>query len=234
MKKSISLEQANVVIPAVDEYSLDHISSTEDLEEFDVIEIRIDLLISIPNLEEKVSKINAPILLTCRHPDEGGSEEFRDPIKRQSAISPLIQYASALDVEINQAESMQESLALAKSQGLLIVLSSHDFAGTPETKHIEKKITVGYERGADIVKIATTTNHFKDIFNLINVFDSFDSHQISLMGMGQLGMASRLLAAKCGSVLNYAALRSANVPGQWEVNDFKKILAAAKGISSSS
>lgn len=229
MKKSISLEQANIVIPAVDEYSLDRISSTENLEESDVVEIRIDLLISIPDLKEKVSKINAPILLTCRHPDEGGPEEFRDPMKRQSLIAPLIPYASGLDVEINQTESMQQTITLAKSQGLLIVLSSHDFAGTPETKHIEEKVKTGYERGADIVKIATTTDQFKDIFNLINIFDSFNSHQISVMGMGQLGMASRLLAAQCGSVLNYAALRSANVPGQWEVNDFKKALAAANG-----
>jgi len=230
MKPSISLEQANIVIPAVDEHSLDSISSTEKLEECDVVEIRIDLLTSIPDLTQKVSKINAPILLTCRHPDEGGSEEFRDPIKRQSAIAPLIPYASALDIEINQTEPMQQLMTLAKSEGLLIVLSSHDFAGTPETKYIQEKAREGYERGADIVKIATTTNHFKDIHNLINIFDSFDSHKISVMGMGRLGMASRLLAAQCGSVLNYAALQSANVPGQWEVNDFKKILEAANKI----
>ena len=88
----------------------------------------------------------------------------------------------------------------------------------------------GYGLGADIVKIATTTNHFKDIANLMNLFDLFESRPLSVMGMGRLGMASRLLAAQCGSVLNYAALESASVPGQWKLNDFKKILGAANKI----
>ena len=226
MKKSIFLEQANIVIPIVDEHSLEKISSTKKLDQCNVIEIRIDLLMSVPDLKQKISKINAPILLTCRHPDEGGSEEFRDSIKRQSVITPLIQYASALDIEIDQAEHMKSILELAKSEGLLTLLSFHDFIGTPEKKHLQNKVSEGYERGADVVKIATTTNSFKDIISLMTLFDLFDSHHLSVMGMGRLGMASRLLAAQSGSVLNYAALHSASVPGQWEVNDFKKILKA--------
>ena len=227
MKKSIFLEQANIVIPIVDEHSLEKISSTKKLDQCNVIEIRIDLLMSVPDLNQKISKINAPILLTCRHPDEGGPEEFRDSIKRQSVITPLIQYASALDIEIDQAEHMKSILELAKSEGLLTLLSFHDFIGTPEKKHLQNKVSEGYERGADVVKIATTTNSFKDIISLMTLFDLFDSHHLSVMGMGRLGMASRLLAAQSGSVLNYAALQSASVPGQWEVNDFKKILKAA-------
>jgi 3-dehydroquinate dehydratase-1 len=232
MKKSIFLEQANIVIPIVDEYSLENISSTEKLDQFDIVEIRIDLLMSVPDLKQKISKINAPILLTCRHPDEGGIEEFRDPIKRQSVITPLIPHASALDIEIDHAEDMKDILTLAKSEELLIVLSSHDFIKTSEEKHLQDKVTEGYERGADVVKIATTTNHFNDIVNLMNLFDLFETHHLSVMGMGRLGMASRLLAAQCGSVLNYAALESANVPGQWKVNNFKKILKAANKIQS--
>ncbi|MFL2478301.1 MAG: type I 3-dehydroquinate dehydratase [Verrucomicrobiales bacterium] len=227
MKKSIFLEQANIVIPIVDEHSLEKISSTKKLDQCNVIEIRIDLLMSVPDLKQKISKINAPILLTCRHPDEGGPEEFRDSIKRQSVITPLIQYASALDIEIDQAEHMKSILELAKSEGLLTLLSFHDFIGTPEKKHLQNKVSEGYERGADVVKVATTTNSFKDIISLMTLFDLFDSHHLSVMGMGRLGMASRLLAAQSGSVLNYAALQSASVPGQWEVNDFKKILKAA-------
>ena len=122
---------------------------------------------------------------------------------------------------------MKSILELAKSEGLLSLLSFHDFIGTPEKKHLQNKVSEGYERGADVVKIATTTNSFKDIISLMTLFDLFDSHHLSVMGMGRLGMASRLLAAQSGSVLNYAALQSASVPGQWEVNDFKKILKAA-------
>ena len=230
MEKSIFLGQANIVIPIVDEYSLEKISSTENSDQFDIVEVRIDLLMSIPDLKQKISKINTPVLLTCRHPDEGGNEEFRDPIKRQSVIAPLIPYASAIDIEIDQAEPMQKVLTLAKSEGLLIVLSSHNFDTTPDTKHLQDKVNEGYEKEADVVKIATTTNDIKDIINLMNLFNLFESHPLSIMGMGRLGMASRLLAAQCGSVLNYAVLGSANVPGQWELNDFKKALRIANKI----
>ena len=230
MEKSIFLEQANIVIPIVDEYSLEKISSTENSDQFDVVEVRIDLLMSVPDLKQKISKINTPVLLTCRHPDEGGNEEFRDPIKRQSVIAPFIPYASAIDIEIDQAEPMQKVLTLAKSEGLLIVLSSHNFDTTPDTKHLQDKVNEGYEKEADVVKIATTTNDITDIINLMNLFNLFESHPLSIMGMGRLGMASRLLAAQCGSVLNYAALGSANVSGQWELNDFKKVLGIANKI----
>jgi len=230
MEKSIFLGQANIVIPIVDEYSLEKISSTENSDQFDIVEVRIDLLMSIPDLKQKISKINTPVLLTCRHPDEGGNKEFRDPIKRQSVIAPLIPYASAIDIEIDQAELMQKVLTLAKSEGLLIVLSSHNFDTTPDTKHLQDKVTEGHEKEADVVKIATTTNDIKDIINLMNLFNLFKSHPLSIMGMGRLGMASRLLAAQCGSVLNYAVLGSANVPGQWELNDFKKALRIANKI----
>ena len=54
MEKSIFLEQANIVIPIVDEYSLEKILSTENSDQFDIVEVRIDLLMSAPDLKQKI------------------------------------------------------------------------------------------------------------------------------------------------------------------------------------
>ena len=41
-----------------------------------------------------------------------------------------------------------------------------------------------------------------------------ESILISAMGMGKLGGISRLLLARCGSVLNYGSLQQASIEGQ--------------------
>jgi 3-dehydroquinate dehydratase len=44
------------------------------------------------------------------------------------------------------------------------------------------------------------------------------------MGIGKLGPTSRVLLARCGSVLNYASLRRPNVEGQLSINTLRSAL----------
>jgi 3-dehydroquinate dehydratase len=48
---------------------------------------------------------------------------------------------------------------------------------------------------------------------------------LAAMGIGKFGRASRLELARRGSVLNYAHLGSAAVPGQLSVRDLRRLLA---------
>ena len=48
---------------------------------------------------------------------------------------------------------------------------------------------------------------------------------LSVMGMGALGPSSRLALARCGSVLNYGFLGTANAPGQIAAPRMKQLLA---------
>jgi 3-dehydroquinate dehydratase-1 len=45
------------------------------------------------------------------------------------------------------------------------------------------------------------------------------------MGMGPWGRISRLVLAKCGSLLNYGYIGKSNAPGQWPAARLKELLA---------
>ena len=47
---------------------------------------------------------------------------------------------------------------------------------------------------------------------------------ISAMGIGKLGGISRLLLARCGSVLNYASLERPNVEGQLSIDALRSAI----------
>ena len=45
------------------------------------------------------------------------------------------------------------------------------------------------------------------------------------MGMGPWGRVSRLVLAKCGSLLNYGYIGESNAPGQWPAARLKEMLS---------
>jgi 3-dehydroquinate dehydratase I len=65
------------------------------------------------------------------------------------------------------------------------------------------------------LKIATRTDTPAALARLIDFLTNNDVDlPVSAMGIGKLGTISRLLLARCGSVLNYGALGRPKVEGQ--------------------
>ena len=221
---SIPLDKPNIVIPVTDAATLREITNPRAVQPWDIVEIRVDRIPEIHELYSEISSIPAPVLLTCRHPDEGGFNELHDPQKRHTILAPMIPHAAAIDIEIASAAQMTQTISLAKTSGLTLILSAHDFSGTPENKQLCSMVKNGIENGADTIKIATTTESPDALCRLFSLFKEFPHQPLALMGMGQLGMASRLIAAQSGSILNYAALEEANAPGQWPVQEFRNLL----------
>ena len=224
---SIPLDKPNIVVPVTDTATLREITDSRDVQPWDIVEIRVDRIPEINQFCSEISSISAPVLLTCRHPDEGGFNELHDPHKRHDLLAPLIPYAAAIDIEIASASQMTQTISLAKNSGLTLILSAHDFSGTPQNKQLHSMVNNGIENGADTIKIATTTENPDALCRLFSLFKEFPNQSLSLMGMGQLGMASRLIAAQSGSILNYAALKEANATGQWPVQEFRDLLHRA-------
>ena len=72
--------------------------------------------------------------------------------------------------------------------------------------------------GADVFKVATRTDTPAALTRLIDFMTNNDVDvAVSAMGIGKLGAISRLLLARCGSVLNYASLGRPNVEGQLSI-----------------
>ena len=134
----------------------------------------------------------------------------------------LLSYASAIDIELAEADSMHEIISKAKNENIKIILSYHNFKTTPST--LESKAKEAIYRGADIVKFATTTNTITELINLFTLLEKISDQSIAVMGMGKHGKASRLIAVQSGSILNYVTVGSAKIDGQWELNEFIKAI----------
>ena len=224
MEKSIFLNKANIVVSAFDELSLDTICKINSQNIFDVVEIRLDQLIQENELKTKISSINKPLLLTCRHPKEGGDNNISEPLKRVSIIEPLLSHASAIDIEISTANEMKNLITEAKSKNIQVVLSYHNFETTPNLAELKSIATEAKDKGADIIKIATTTNTIQELITLLTFSEKGSIENLSFMGMGKFGMSSRLVAAQSGSVLNYSAIAETSIEGQWQLAAYREAL----------
>ncbi|MBX7211141.1 MAG: type I 3-dehydroquinate dehydratase [Verrucomicrobiaceae bacterium] len=193
--------------------------------ECDAIELRLDQLGMAPEaIRTAVAGQRVPILLTARHPAEGG-QASGSAAERMALIEPLLDLASLIDVELRSIGEMKPLIDKARACGVPVVGSFHDFQATPADEVLEGAIGFAENAGIDTVKIATFVNTTQDLIRLVNLVSARRRLRLSVMGMGTWGRVSRLLLAKCGSLLNYGFLGGSNAPGQWPVARLKSLLA---------
>jgi 3-dehydroquinate dehydratase-1 len=190
----------------------------------DLVEIRLDcLLASRHAIASAVSRIPAPLLLTARHPVEGGAGNLSSSVRR-SLYEEFLPLATAVDVELRSVGPMEPVLSSAAKRGVFSVISFHDFRGTPGLVRLREIVVAARQSGADFVKIATKLRGPKDLAVLLQLQSLFPSIALATMGMGPMGRVSRLALAAAGSRLNYGYLDRPQVSGQWEATQLCKRL----------
>lgn len=195
----------------------------------DCLEIRLDALAgSLPLLESTLPRLKFPLLLTARHPAEGGSGCLgtRD---RAKLLARFLALAGGVDIELRSVHALGAVMTAAADSGLTRVVSFHDFQRTPSLSQLRSKLRAAWAAGADVVKIATTLRHPRDLAVLLELADAAGDGPVALMGMGPLGRVSRLALAAAGSCLNYGYLDRPQVPGQWPAARLKELI---KGVES--
>ena len=184
--------------------------------EVDFLEWRADFL------GTGIVKSKIPWIVTARHPAEGGQNEMSPPTRRE-ALLELLPAAALVDVEIRSLGGMKQVLSEARKSGVGVIASFHDFQKTPSSARLEDLVKKASDAGADVLKIATHTNAPGDVARLLDLLGK-TPRPLAVMGMGPLGMASRVMLAAAGSVLNYGWLHRPNVTGQWSAKDLRGIL----------
>ena len=174
----------------------------------------------------KIPKSRLPWVITARHPAEGGMKALSAEARR-SALLTLLPHAAVMDIEVRSLSGMKAVVASAHKTGAKVVASFHDFKKTPTSSRLQDVIHRAADAGADAVKIATFTRSASDVARLLDLWGT-SPLPLALMGMGPLGMASRLLFANCGSILNYGWLHSPNVPGQWSAVELKSLIQKSR------
>ena len=184
--------------------------------EVDFLEWRADFL------GTGIVKSKFPWIVTARHPAEGGQNAMSAPARRE-ALLELLPAAALADVEIRSLGGMKQVLSEARKSGVGVIASFHDFQKTPSSARLEDLVKKASDAGADVLKIATHTNTPGDVARLLDLLEK-TPRPLAVMGMGPLGMASRVMLAAAGSVLNYGWLHQPNVTGQWSAKDLRGIL----------
>jgi len=202
----------------------------------DVLELRVDAFADAPEvLWRAVPKLKAPLLLTVRHPAEGGAARY-STARRRELIGQFLPAAQWLDVEVRSLVSLREEIAVSRENGVKLVVSDHHFKRLPSLSVLKQRFLRAQICSPEVIKVAATAEAPAELERLLAFFNwaqSRDPGRLSLMAMGRYGQVSRLLFGACGSVLNYGFLGEAQVPGQWPVEVLRERLrelgAASQG-----
>jgi 3-dehydroquinate dehydratase I len=193
----------------------------------DFFELRLDRLVRlIDRLENKISKLRAPLIITARHPMEGGANRL-SPRQRHNLLARFLSRARCVDVELRSAPDFRLLLRLARKQNVRRIISVHHLKSTPSPKRLRAQARAAKTYCADIFKVATRTDTPAQLTRLIDFVGSNKLDvAVSAMGIGRLGAASRVLLACCGSALVYTSVAAAtDIEGQISLEQFRALLA---------
>ena len=212
-------------------------ASTADLadepaarEHADVVEVRLDLA-AMPMSQLRGYSGELPLLVTNRVAWEGG--EAADTPRRLDRLAAAIEHPSveAVDLELaavaedagdelDAAHSATRVREAAREQGVTVLVSVHDFEGTPDRSRMADLLDRAGEHG-DVAKLAVTADSPDDVLDLLAVTRAAtrDGRQVATMAMGEAGRHSRAVAPLYGSRVGYAPVDpgEATAPGQYDL-----------------
>jgi len=191
----------------------------------DFFELRLDCLAGIADqLENTLSNLRAPLIITARHPLEGGAGKL--PLQqRRGLLTRFLNHADYLDIELRSIAALRRLLILAKKKNVRRIISFHDFKSTPTARLLAVKARSAKAHGADIFKVATRTDTPMELGRLLDFMtDSRVNLPIAVMGIGKLGAISRVLLGRAGSALIYVSLGAATVmEGQLSLEQIREL-----------
>jgi len=192
-------------------------------EAVDLLEWRVDALAQPHQPTPLPPALPAPILVTVRHPAEGGLHGW-PANQREAAYLKLLPQAAALDLELRSWHQMPRLRDAARERAVPIIASFHDFAATPDDATLRQIVDQAAEAGASLCKIACQLRDERDLDRLALLLLQSTALPLAVMGMGSLGKRSRLAYAIVGSRLNYGYLGNIQVSGQWHAPRFREHL----------
>jgi 3-dehydroquinate dehydratase-1 len=196
-------------------------------------ELRLDRLAGIVDrLGNKLPKLRAPLIITARHPEEGGANKLSLG-QRRDLLTRFLNHAEYLDVELRSASAMRGLLTLARQKKVRRIISFHNFKSTPHPRMLARKAHTAKANGANIFKVATRTDTPIELARLLEfITNKHVELPIAAMGIGRLGAISRVLLARAGSALVYASVGDeSDIEGQLSLKQLRA-LGIGRGVKS--
>ncbi len=141
------------------------------------------------------------ILATCRRHQNRG--RFNGSVEEEIAIldRAVRGGARAVDVEIETAEAARQQVEAMRGRAL-VVLSYHNFEGTPALEMVYRRMA---RIPADACKIVTTARKPSDAQRVLGLARSHPRSPLVVLAMGETGFATRVLSLVYGALYTYAA-----------------------------
>lgn len=176
----------------------------------DILEARVDLFPGRFTARRVVDAVTVlqrhkrPLIGTIRGQHEGGKATLSDEerVRLYQHLSPLV---DAVDVDL-RAALVKPVLAFARRHHNTIILSHHDFHGTPSDAVLRRLVNQAVSLGADIVKIAAFAQHERDVLRLLQFTMAHRPQHLVTIAMGPRGSISRLVFPLAGSLLTYTSV----------------------------
>lgn len=162
-------------------------------------EIRMDRiqLLAIKDVHD-IFSAGKELIATCR------PCAFSEDERKRLLIAAIEAGASYVDIEADSDESFKrEVIERAQSRSCRVIVSFHDYEKTPGREELLRIVSLCFESGGDIAKIACKVNSERDSARLLGLLDS--GRDIIVIGMGEKGRITRIVAPLLGSPFTYAA-----------------------------
>ncbi len=204
----------------------------------DIIEWRADFFGRVGDRKAAVAalrKLSArleerPVLFTYRTADEGGQRDISisDYIGLYEAVIRS-GYADIIDIQYSFGASVVDRLiSLAHQNGVIVLLSYHDFKSTPPEDEIVSRLMEMKEMGADIAKIALMPQNARDVLALLSASERMkhveDPIPVVAISMSVQGIVSRISGEVFGSAMTFATAGKSSAPGQIDADQVDRIV----------
>jgi 3-dehydroquinate dehydratase/shikimate dehydrogenase len=180
----------------------------------DMAELRVDRLrpgeregaIRFPGLA------GLPVILTVRKPRDGGGYEGSES-DRVALLQRLVAGGfSWVDLE-EDLDAPSLDRRISEVPGLRVVRSLHDLEAVPS--HLAERAARLARNGSEVAKVAVTPRTSAEVLSILAASERMRGTQNVILGMGDRGFPTRVLAPKIGSAWCYTSPRSQAVaPGQ--------------------
>jgi 3-dehydroquinate dehydratase/shikimate dehydrogenase len=174
----------------------------------DMVELRLDGVGDL-DVAGALQGRRVPAVVTCRPTWEGGCFDGSEE-QRARVLARAVELGAEF-VDVEWRATRQSSGAgfadIVRRDRSRVVVSSHDFAGVPGD--LDDRVRAMRALGAGSIKVACAVSRLTETLALKRIGEGGDA---IVIGMGEAGVPSRLLAAHYGSRWTYAGRGVA--PGQ--------------------
>ncbi|MGI8821005.1 MAG: type I 3-dehydroquinate dehydratase [Chthoniobacterales bacterium] len=193
-------------------------------------ELRLDALLpAIAKVEREIAKLRVPLVITARHPLEGGMNQL-SAAQRADLLLRFLPRAAFVDVELRSAAELKAVLESAEQSRVARILSVHAQDGPQDLRFLHRCAAAARALRADVFKVVVRTDTKPELSELLHFFEDeiASGMPISAMGVGKEGRASRITLAKRGSALNYVHLGTARLLGQISLQEMRRFAGIAE------